>query len=245
MPRNVWTVNGNNFTMSGELIERSPAPILLGPGAYWEVLCERKGWDPTVRPRERSRRQYAHADYLSWVQANRAAAIRAAFTLIRHWLDGRAEIVNGHRFYRPALDEALSEEERRVLPELPDRDTGEFPEWQRVVGGILKAADVAGFGENYDAWSSSTDEEGDQIADFLATWHGLSLGAIEFREVMDLCQHGRELRDHLPDELASERPDRLHGKLKAWLRDHREQRYRGYRLVRVDGRPRRWEVLGG
>lgn len=242
-PRNVWTANGNNFTLSGELVERCPAPILLGRGPYWQALCERKGWDAEVRPRERPRSQFAHADYLTWACENRARAVEAAFVLIRHWLDGPVMVVRGSEFQRLA-DPSLPEDYRRVEPELPDRDTGEFQEWQRVVGGILKASGVTGFAANYDAWSRSTDEESEESDDFFEAWRALDLPPIEFKEVVALCGFGGALHDHLPVELASVRSQDLHGKLKAWLRDHKDQRTRGgRRLVREDGRPKRWKVL--
>jgi hypothetical protein len=245
-PRCVWSVNGNNFTMSGELVERCPAPIVLGPGAYWEALCERKGWDPTLRPREQPKSSYAHGDFRGWALAHRRDAIHAVFVLVRHWLDGRAEIVEGgQRFYRPALDDGLSDDERHVAPVLPDRDTGEFPEWQRVVGGILKASGVEGFGENYAAWSSTTDEEGEEIAEFFAAWRALDLGPIPLKKVAELCGYPGPLRDVLPTDLATARADALEPKLKAWLRDHKEQTHHGYRLIAVEtarGRPNLYEV---
>ncbi len=241
-PRCVWSVNGNNFTLSGELVERCPAPIVLGPGARWDALCEAKGWDPALRPREQARGGYSHPEYRTWALAHRAEAVRAAFVLIRHWLDGPAQLTEGGwAYYRPNLHGGPEDRADRLCPR---HAGGEFFEWQRTVGGVLLAADVEGFGSNYGAWAASTDDEGDEIAEFLGAWRKLGCGPLPFKEVEALTRFGCALHDHLPADLATVRADKLHGVLKAWLRDHKEQRHRGYTLHRIEGRPVLWEVVG-
>jgi hypothetical protein len=36
--------------------------------------------------------------------------------------------------------------------------------------------------------------------------------------------------------------DRLTRKVQYWLRDHRDRRAGGYQLIRIEGRPKRWQV---
>jgi hypothetical protein len=243
-PRCVWSINGNNFTMSAELVERCPAPIQFGPGAYWSALCERKGWDPGLTPRQQPKGKYDHPDYRPWAEAHRADAVHAAFVLIRHWLDGPAEVMPGGRhFYRPLLNDE-DPDGQRVEPVHPDQDTGEFPEWQRVVGGILKAAGVEGFGENYTGWSSTTDDEGEEIGAFYAAWRALNIEPCELKVVIEMCSYGGALHDLLPTELAEVRSEKLANKLKAWLRERKGTSYRGYRLVVQQGRGNLYSVIG-
>lgn len=242
-PRCVWTINGNGFTMSAELIERSPAPIVLGPGAYWDDLCERKGWNPGQSPRNQDKSLYRHPEYRKWATANRARAVEAAFVLIRHWLDGPAEVIDGPTFYRPEAPDG-----GYFDPIRPKGESGEFTRWRRTVGGILEAAGITGLGDNYKAWSTTTDAEGEEVADFLAAWRGLNLEPISAKTLEGLFQMGQPLYDVEPNAVASGPAASKPARLKAWLRDHKEASYRGYKIVvetTAAGRPNLYSVRGG
>jgi hypothetical protein len=244
-PRCVWTINGNGFTMSSELMDRSPAPITLGRGDYWERLCETKGWNPEIKPRLQPKSNYSHREYetfQAWLKANRARAVEAAFVLIRHWLDGPGELYEhgsqGERFYRPMLNDEPFE------PLRPENDSGEFPEWRRVVGGILRAAGIKGLGENFATWSNQTDMETEEKINYLAAWRGLNRDSLTIKELDPLGSFDQPLHDVLPRKVVEGHPDGRAKRLEVFIRNLGEESFGGYRVVRHPGRPNRYEVMG-
>ena len=223
--RNAWVATANNPSMSDEQARRI-VPIFLDPGE--------------VRPSDRDRTAFKHPDLHSWANSNRTELVTSALTLVQHWLMGRAETVaGGHELVRHS--EIYGSE---AAPSPGSKTLGSFERWAAVIGGILEAADVPGFLENRGRLDAEANEERLEATEFLRAWRMLDLGPVEFRDVLDECQFNGRLRDNLPTGLASVRSEQLHGKLKAWLRDHQDARFGGYRLVLTDGRPRLWEVLG-
>ena len=224
--RNAWVATANNPSVSDEQARRI-VPIFLDPGE--------------VRPSDRDRTAFRHPDLPSWALKNRRQLVTATLTLVQHWLMGPAETTDGgHTLVRHS--EIYGDD---PSPPLGGKTLGSFERWAGVIGGILEAADVPGFLDNRDRLDAEANEERLEASEFLRAWHALNLGPVEFKDVFDRCEFNGELRDSLPTALASLRHDQLHGKLKAWLRDHQDARFGGYRLVLTDGRPRLWEVLGG
>jgi hypothetical protein len=79
-----------------------------------------------------------------WNGENRAAMIHAALTLARHWF------ATG----QPKGTWRL----------------GMYESWSEVIGGILAAADIKGFGDNLGTFYSEADVEGDAVQQFIAEW---------------------------------------------------------------------------
>jgi hypothetical protein len=215
--RNAWVATGNNLMVSDEQARRA-VPIFLDPG--------------DIRPAERSKDAFRHANLLRWAQEQRAALVRAALTLVRHWVEGTAVTTHGgHVFVRDSSTYASSQ-----------RTLGSFERWADVIGGILAAADVPDFLGNRDRLNAEANEEMRELADFLAAWDALEVEPLEVAQVRDLCRFGGALRDSLPVDLSSMRDDRLEARLPYWLRERRNQRVGGYQLLALDGRPRRWYI---
>jgi putative DNA primase/helicase len=212
--RNVWVATGNNLELTDEHTRRA-VPIVLDPG--------------DVRPSERPKDAYRHADLQAWARANRSALASAALTLIRHWLEGDALADVTGRFERI-----------RVLTD-STQTLGSYERWGTVIGGILAAADVPGFLENRNQLGASNTDREDAAA-FLAVWRGLGLAPQSLDEVTTLCRFGGPLRDYVPDDVRAESEEAMRKKMSYWLRGHKGAKYGGLKLVALDGRPRRWEI---
>jgi hypothetical protein len=78
---------------------------------------------------------FKHPKLELWVSEHRGELLAAAFTLWRHWLAAG----------RPEADVTM----------------GSFEQWARIVGGVLQAAGIPGFGANTSDWLSySEDDDG-------------------------------------------------------------------------------------
>lgn len=112
------------------------------------------------RPWERSGppgRQWQHPNLLHWTETERARLARAAITLIQHYVTGW---------------------EGRV--EAPGRLMGSFEEWSRIIGGIVTAAGVPGFGGNLDRMFAEQADADAEWGEFLVAWpEGQKLTATE------------------------------------------------------------------
>jgi putative DNA primase/helicase len=213
--RNVWVATGNNLDLTDEHMRRV-VPIMLDPG--------------DVRPSERPKGEYTHADLLGWARKSRGRLVAAALTLVHHWAEGDAHMTS------------VGEFERTENPTAADRTLGSFERWGDVVGGILAAADVKGFLGNLDQVGSLSTEREDAIH-FLEAWHDLAEDPVTAAELKAMCQFGGVLRDHLPEALQVK--DLSGPKLGYWLREHRGATLGGYRLIQSKGghsNSRKWSV---
>ncbi len=97
------------------------------------------------RPWERDPDAFKHPDLRRWVRENRGHLVWAALTLARHWVaEGR--------------------------PEETSVRLGSFESYVRVVGGILKAAEIPDFLGNTNEFYARVDTESDGVKAFLAEW---------------------------------------------------------------------------
>lgn len=216
--RSVWVATGNNMELSDELARRA-VPIRLDPGE--------------VRPANRPKSDYRHPDLLRWAGQRRAELVCAALTLVRHWLEGEVYVTPGSTFAR--VHEATG-----LLTRAESEQTlGSFEHWARVVGGIVRAADVPGFLGNRELFLAETNWEEHELLQFLEAWHTSQPGPLELGGVVDMCH--RALRNDLPTELMV-RDGQLRRALTYWLRGHRDRRVGGHMLKRTDERPPRWLV---
>lgn len=214
--RNVWVATGNNLELSDEQARRA-IPIFLDPGE--------------LRPSDRPKTAFRHPDLLGWARENRAELASAALTLIRHWLEGDFVVTRGGTVHARTGGD----------PWGSNRSLGSFESWAHVIGGILRAADVPGFLDNRDRLMDEANAERQELAGFLAAWHGLGLGPLKVRELAPLCEFGGALHDVVPHELVGARS--LESALRYWVRDHKDRRAGGFQLTREGTRPpHRWYV---
>jgi putative DNA primase/helicase len=226
--RNLWTMNGNNITMSKELAERS-VPILLAPrdGATPEEM---------VTPRQRGRDAWRHADLKTWTRENRRELVRAALILVQNWLEGPVVQRDGPEIVREP-----------ELREPPERSMGSFENWAQVVGGILAAAEVGGFLSNVDELRDDLivdDGEGGGAEQFLAAWERAAGEPYTAKELATLCRFGGPLHDYLPESLALEHDRDLPKKIGYWLKENKGVAHGGRAVVKAPKRDgvNRWEV---
>lgn len=122
-----------------------------------------------------NRKNFKHADLNGWVTANRGRLIAAALTLARGW-------------YAAGCPAA-------TVPTL-----GSFPDWPRVIGGILAFAGMQGFLTNLQTMYAEADEEG-------AVWEAFLFALAEKYDgaavkVSDICADmllDPALQELLPD----------------------------------------------
>jgi hypothetical protein len=136
----VFTMNNPEI---GPDIRRRSAPIYLDAGV--ERPWERVG--PAGQDR------WTHPNLLAWADQKRPTLVRAALVLVEHYAQGWDDDEAGRWRERP----------NRLMG-------GSFDEWSKVVGGIVSAAGVPGFGGNLDRlYEEQSDEDSDEAA-FLAAW---------------------------------------------------------------------------
>ena len=206
------------FTMNnpeiGPDMRRRIVPIYLDAGV--ERPWERTGPSGAAA--------WQHPNLLKWAEAERPRLARAAITLIQHYVQGWEG--EGDR-YREA----------------PTRMMGSFEEWSRVVGGIVTAAGVPGFGENLNRMFSEQSESDGEWADFLRGWPaGARLTA---RQVMALVTVGLDggLPLAPPAQLTDRRGSVNFKSVSYGLRQMRNK-VRGKRSIDSDraARPAEWFV---
>ncbi|MDQ3730066.1 MAG: hypothetical protein M3355_10820 [Actinomycetota bacterium] len=216
--RNTWAVTGNNLSLTREMTRRTVA-CFLDPGE--------------VRPADRSPDEFAHPDLLGWAMENRRELVRAALTLIRHWLEGPVGLVEGGYVYLRTGE----------APRHSETAKGSFGRWAGVIGGILEAAEIDGFLTNERELAASADEDTADAREFLAAWHAHTQESMEFKDIAAMCDFA-EIRDYLPPDLLSLHGDDLRQALQPWLRDMHGSWRGGYRLEQVDGHRRlHWRVV--
>lgn len=118
-----------------------------------------------------------------------------------------------------------------------------YPSYERVVGGILRHAGIAGFLENHAEFTEVEDDD-DDLGPFLSAWAALMTEPVEARELEPLIRPLGALHPHLPATLRSLHEREVPRALPPWLRSHRDRVAGGWKLV-VDpapGRRRRWAV---
>ncbi len=93
-----------------------------------------------------TRTGFRHPDLLGWVREERARVVRALLVLIQNWISKG----------RPVSD---------------NLKLGSYESWAQVVGGIVTAAGVQGFGENLGDLHETQDTESDIWRPFLDAWY--------------------------------------------------------------------------
>ena len=78
-------------------------------------------------------REFKHPNLPKWVNENRGMLLRALLTIVRYWYS-------------------------RGCPSAGAKPWGSFEEWQRIVAGVLRAAQIPGFLENRRAFDEEEDE---------------------------------------------------------------------------------------
>jgi hypothetical protein len=142
------------------------------------------------------RRGFKHDELVAWVAGERGRILSALATIVAAW------IVAG----RPLDDAAPA--------------MGEATPWVRIVGGILRAANVTGFLSNADEVRESVDVEAAEWAAFLGAWVDLELAPCTSAELARTIDQTPAFAEHMPSELAHWRsapdfPQRLGGMLNA------------------------------
>lgn len=206
--KTVWCMTANNPTFSDELTRRT-IPIFLDAG--------------TIRPFERPKGSYRHPDLPEWARQNRPKLVAAALTLVKHWLDGDARITPSGDFIR---------DEQRTAT---DMTLGSFERWSAVVGGILRACGVEGFGQNTSRLESEGNQERDELATFLRAWREWTTEPVTSSVLAQACGPMGQLNDYVPTDLLEVHPSRIEHKLRYWLRSNRNRLAGGLRLVAQDG----------
>jgi len=152
--RVTWVMTANNPTFNADVVRRTI-----------RIRLDAK----SMRPHERT--GFRHDPIIPWVIANRAKAVQACLTIVRHWLvSGRA----------PGT-----------------RVVGSFESWSRTIGGVLAAAAVSGFLDNQDEHRARSDAESDEWSELFWFWWD-KWGPTEVRasDVAELC-HERQLLLHV------------------------------------------------
>jgi len=206
--RNVWVATGNNVGLTSEHNRRA-VPIILDPG--------------DVRPSDRPKQAFRHANLEAWARENRGKLVDAALTLVRNWQNGTVQ------------------SDGSVVPQAAERTLGSFERWAEVVGGILAAAGVKGFLGNRDKLMAMSSDER-EIAQWFEAWRQLQRGPVSLEELTDLCTAPNGLLyDALPEHMRASRSD-VKKQLQFWLRANKGAKYGALKLVKQDGRPNRWDV---
>ena len=139
----VFTMNNPEI---GSDMRRRVVPIYLDAGVE-------KPWERTGPS---SGGAWRHPNLIRWVAERRDDMVRAAITLVANYQLG-------------FLDHDLAGEEY-VRREVPPRIHGSFEAWSHVVGGVVTAAGLPGFGANLDRlYEEQSDDDADEAV-FLAEW---------------------------------------------------------------------------
>ena len=210
--RNVWVATGNNLDLTDDNMRRA-VPIVLDPGE--------------VRPSDRPKAAYRHEDLLGWAKKERAALVKAALTLVKHWTEGEAHL--------DVMHEKFIRSERRQRAEMT---LGSFEKWGETVGGILAAASVKDFLKNRTQISNFNNDR-EETSNFLEKWRAQDTGPLTISELMGLCSYGGNLHEELPEDLQGKHLDTR--ALGLWLRSHRGAKYSGG-LIERNMKKRTWSV---
>ncbi len=187
-----------------QMVELPVRAIWLATGNNVQMdgeIVRRVAWvrlDAKVdRPWERT--SFRHPDLVSWLHRHRHELVWAFLVLIRHW------VARG----KPAWD---------------GRPLGSFESWSAVVGGVLKAAGIAGFLENREALYQRTDAVTEEWRQFTRAWWARhATDAVKATDLFDLAQtllpsvfetardgaSERSLKTRLGKALAERRDQRL------------------------------------
>lgn len=176
-----------------------------------------------------TRHDFRHPDLLGWAAAHRGELLAALLTLARGW----------YAAGQPVAD----------VPPL-----GGFDAWARTVGGVLAHAGVEGFLRNLPGFYEQADDEASEWRLFLEAWSrrfGDEPVLVGELATALRAEHGVELRDALPGDLAAAAdagPGSFRTKLGKALSKREGTRYgdHEHHLVRAEidsrgGRPR-WRV---
>jgi hypothetical protein len=186
-----------------------------------------------VNPRERTDWK---VDLPTWANEHRSELVEAALVLARNYFEGTGYAYDEDDIY------TIRVSTRDVL--------ATYPSWSRIMGGILKAADIPGFLGNLDSLASETAVESDEAADFLADWFARAPGfeyAQTLKGVTTILGSITGPDGHvwpvaeLPLDLRVHR-DQFEAKLGYWLRKNRDSVNGGYRVKKTDTRPAKWYV---
>jgi putative DNA primase/helicase len=231
--RNAWAATGNGPKVSEEHVRRI-VPIFLDPG--------------DVRPADRQRSDFRHPDLLGWAAENRRDLVVACLTLVKHWLNGAVEEVEGGYIYV-----------RGSAPLQGTKTLGSYERWAGVVGGILEAAGMEGFLENRDDLNKDAIADARITRGFFAGLRELSGGEPwQTRDIASHCAPGGRLFDFLVPDLAEALPighpaawdaddsKRFNQALAAWMTDRKWRQVGsltlGNKKLPVKGRPLGWFV---
>lgn len=112
----------------------------------------------------------------NWVEENRPNIIHAIATILQAW----------HVAGRPTA---------------PEGSLGSFGSWSKILGGILKNAGVPGFLDNITSYYDDSDDELDELREFVVAWRE-ELGVLIARtpsELFDLCKKRNMMKNFLGD----------------------------------------------
>jgi hypothetical protein len=163
-----------------------------------------------------------------WVQTHRAKIVWSALTVIQAWLNAEhPEGYDSHAdLFRPLAGTQMKQS---------------YIEWSRVMGGLLRFIGQKGFLEQDDLMDMHEREELDL---FFTAWSEqigeLPLTNDEIASQIGLV--GSAMRQNLPSELLGVRPEQMTKVFRYWLRSNRNRVAGGRKLVRIDGRHKKWVV---
>jgi hypothetical protein len=227
--RNVWVTTAKNLGISPELARRA-VPIYLDPGE--------------TKPSDRPKAAFRHANLIEWLEQNRALALRALLTLVCGWLGGKEALTLNNDGEWDYERQGVGSWEPVNAPPL-----GSFDRWQKVVGGILQAADVEGFLGNLGKIRvENVDDDHEQMAVFVYQWAQLRLEPLDVRALSRLCVYGKPLHNHLPDAIDVVDVDEQQKRLGVLLQKYRGQNFSGLRLDHDGGsgagKRKHWYIRG-
>lgn len=189
-----------------------------------------------AEPWQRKPSEFRHPQLKAWTAEHRAELLSALLVLGRRWF------VEGC----PA-------------PPSETPTIGSFEEWSRVVGGVLRTAEITGFLANAEElYARATDDAGSWEA-FLEAWFEVLGASPKTTKEVAEALYGRqgdgydELRETLPDELGMPDPDKRDSGFTRKLGNAFSKRERvrygadAYRLERAGAKKNatRWKVVRG
>lgn len=160
--------------------------------------------DPKMpQPWERDPSRFKHPQLRQWALANRGQLVWALLTMVQAWIDAG----------KPPGDESI----------------GSFESWARVIGGILKVADIPGFLANRKELYAQADEEAAEWEEFVEAW------AQRFKSDpvgVDVLFSLASEKNLLPSIFASPKTDRGHRiALGRKLHQKRDNIFGGWRIT--------------
>lgn len=213
----VFTMNNPEI---GPDMRRRVVPIYLDAGVEkpWERIGPGAG------------RKWRHPNLLEWIEGQRDELVRAAITLVKNYHLGQKEV------------DLMGEE--YIRREVPPRVHGSFAAWSHVMGGVVTAAGVPGFGGNLDRlYDEQSDDDADEAV-FLEDWpDGRRMTAAEVLQWVTVGLDGGLRQGEAPPSLRN-RFDKLdHQSVGIGLRGLRGKVRNGRRLMNDrSARPTMWYV---